>query len=190
VGESDDFTTPSLDRARWTVFNEDATRWDFGAGTLRITSQDGDLWEKRNDARNIFLQYAPEGDWSVATRVRFAPRADFEQASLVVWQDHSNYLRLSTLHDHGLKFETVREVKGKAESVQTSNTLGAAVWLRIEKRGARYDCAVSGDGEDWTKVATHTAALQEIKVGLTASAPVSKAARTAVFEGFELESGE
>jgi hypothetical protein len=64
VGKSDPLDE-TLDRSRWHTFGEQPEQWFMTSDTLRIATVDGDLFGNRTDASNIFLQYAPAGDFTV-----------------------------------------------------------------------------------------------------------------------------
>jgi beta-xylosidase len=192
---SDEFNATSLDRSRWMILGEDDQHWCLRNGALEIETQNGDLWTDRTDARNVFLQYAPEGDFAVECRLDFAPEANYEQAFLVIFQDQSNYLRLATVHADGPRLEVAREVNGRYESVTLENTVRKAVELRIVKTGTHYAFQVRDAAEkdgnrqeaSWIPAGDgFTADWPQLKIGLGAASPGSGAQRTARFQYFRL----
>lgn len=189
LGASDEFNGTTLDFSRWMSFGEDRERWRVEGGSLCVTTQDGDVYQERLDAKNLFLQYAPEGDFAIETRVDFTPEADFEQAFLMVWQDESNFLKIASVFSGERKFEAAREVNGKYTSGPMENRKGTPVRLRIEKTGTHYDFFVRGEADaSWEKVtAGFDADFRQIQVGLGAIAPVSNAPRLAKFDYFRIE---
>ena len=188
VGSSDDFSAGALDRTRWLVYNEDPAWWHLSSGQLVINTQDGDIWEGRGDAKNVFLQYAPAGDFDISTKLTFIPSANYEQVFLIVWKDQNNFLRFSSLYAGGQKFEVVRELNGaNAGVVQVDNTLGAQTYLKIEKRASTYRFHRSANGSDWSEVGSgYNADFSEIKAGVGAIAPISGKSRMARFDFFTL----
>ncbi len=189
TAQSDMFGAAQLQRDRWFVLNEDPENWRLEGGALVIRTQNGDLHRTRSDARNIFLQHAPPGDFQVTTRVRFAPGQNYEQAFLCVYQDHNNYLRLSHVHAGERVVEAACEVDG--EYMNSGNPVpaeGETLWLRVVKRGPRYTSAVSADGRQWTLAGrAWEATFAAPKVGLGAIAPGSGRALDAAFELFGFE---
>lgn len=188
VGCSDDFQGTDLDWNRWTVFGEDAEKWKLQDGALVIETQDGDVYRERLDAKNIFMQYAPAGDFSVRTKVEFEPEQNVEQAMLVVWQDQSHYLKLACVMVDEKRFEAAREIGGHFDSVLARNPLGRTFHLQIRKSGTHYTYSYSGDGIGWTEIGSgYDATLENIKVGIAAISPPQGAARIARFDSFEIE---
>ncbi len=192
---SDEFDTRSLDSSHWMILGEDDRHWRFRDGALEIDTQNGDLWTDRIDARNIFLQYAPEGDFALECRLDFAPEANYEQAFLVIFQDQSNFLRLGTVYADRPRLEAACEVNGRYESVTTANSLGTTLDLRIVRKGTRYQFYVRNAAEDaenlhescWVPVGEgYTVDWPQVKVGLGAASPASGANRVARFQYFRL----
>lgn len=191
MGRSDEFNAQDLDWSRWMSFGEHRDHWRIEGGRLCIDTQDGDLFQDRVDAKNIFLQYAPEGDFSVETQVDFAPQADFEQAFLLVWQDQGNYLKLATVHSGGGRLEAAWEVDGNYTSTLIDNDLGGILRFRIVKSGSHYDFFVAeADDGPWRQLGLGVdLELQMIRAGLGAVSPVSGAFLTARFDYLRLEPG-
>ncbi|MBT3377813.1 MAG: family 43 glycosylhydrolase [Lentisphaerae bacterium] len=190
MAQTDHFDGPTLDRQHWTVLNEVPETWSLGHGALTITTHNGDLHQERADARNVFLQHAPPGDFRVTTRVRFAPEKPFEQAFLCVYQDHNNYQRLSHVWAGTRQIETGCEIDGVYMNSGTPSPVEAdLVWLRITKRGYRYTSVMSLDGQKWRPVGRiWEATFCAPKVGIGAISPVSGRRISAAFELFEFES--
>ncbi|MEI7634366.1 MAG: family 43 glycosylhydrolase [bacterium] len=186
-GTSDNFNSTTLDRTRWIIFNEESGYWRLANGQLSITTQEGDIYSSRADASNIFLQYAPPGGFSATVKVSFVPQANYEQAFLILWQDHKNYARFSTLCADGLKFEIIRETNATPVTFQTPNSIGSPVYLRIDCGGSVMRFHASPDGSRWTQIGPdYPLTLLEVKIGLGAIAPDSGAAREALFDDFRI----
>lgn len=73
--------------------NDEFWSLEENPGFLTITTQDSDVHQERNEPKNFFLQDAPEGDYEIVTKLSFAPRENYEQAGLMIWQDADNYVR-------------------------------------------------------------------------------------------------
>jgi len=183
-GATDTFAG-SIDRQRWNVFEEDTSKWTVGGGKLSITAQDGDIRQKRNDARNIFLQYAPTGNFDVLTEVSFAPLIANEQAFLIMWSDQSNYVKLGAAYiGDGLKIELAVEKSGAYSSVLMENNFGSTLRLKLERR-ANEVTALAGSvaSAEWVPVGEAvTLASQQLQVGIGAISPGSAAGRVASFD--------
>jgi peroxiredoxin len=84
--------------------------------------------------------------------VCFAPFANVQQAGLVCFNDEDNYIKwVCEWHDvHGGRvFSLVRETAGRPAVNPCGYAMvqGERVWLRLTKRGNRYEYAASSDGE-------------------------------------------
>ncbi len=191
VGCSDDFEGLDLDWSRWTVFGEDSQKWRLENGCLCIETQNGDVYRERVDGRNIFLQYAPPGDFCVSTKVEFEPEKNVEQAILTIWQDQSNYLKLACVMVDSKCFEAAREIGGHFDSVLVPNPLGSTFHMQIRKKGTHYTYSYSADGVEWTEIGSgFDATLQNIKFGIGAMSPPEGATRLARFHQLEIESSK
>jgi beta-xylosidase len=85
----DDFA--QLAEPGWTWMNEDTFKWNMSEkpGFLRIYLSDkGEL----DQAENILLRHAPEGDFEVTTRVLFTPYSNFQFAGLLIYQDDEHVI--------------------------------------------------------------------------------------------------
>lgn len=184
---SDEFNGPRLDRSRWSIVNGDPANWSLKNGKLVITTQPGGFWGERFDVKNLFLQHAAQGDFEIVTKTDFVVRQNFEQVSLIAWQDHNNYVRLSNVYAGGRRWQIVRELGGRPWSQEIPNTIGDEVWMRITRRGRTYSCAVSVDGRQWWPVGPPLAAdFTEVQVGLSAASPGSERRAEAAFEFFRI----
>jgi beta-xylosidase len=188
AGGDDEFSRTSVDRSRWIIFNEVTGRYYEGNGALNITTVDGDTFETASaDQQNIFLQYPPWEDFEISTKVNFSPGQNFEQASLFVWQDHNNFLRLSDAWIAGRRLEAGVEIGAAFEADQVPTSIGANCWLRIRKLANKYTFWASGNGTDWDQVGgERTAGLIDIKVGIGAASPGSARNLQAAFDYFRI----
>ena len=168
-GQSDEFSETELDRARWTVFGENPRHWKLSGGKLTIETEDGDVFEDRTDLENLFLEYAPAGDFDVTTHVTIDPEQDYQQAFLALWQDHSHYAKIGFVHTHGgKKIEVGMQQDDKFTSHLHDTTLNKTVWLQIKRRGDNYEFLASPDGRTWTTIETNPLSLKELRVGIGA----------------------
>lgn len=177
AGTSDDFDIPTLDRERWYVFWEDRNNWMLQYGQLEIQTQRGDIHQSSLDAQNIFLQYAPDGDFDIETRVNFTPAANYEQAFLILWENQSNFIRFSSVHADGAKMEVGIESDGYYYGTLYPNSWGQYLRLKIQRRGDTYTLfAGSAVGQSWTQIGAPIAfPTVQPKVGLGAISPISGA---------------
>ncbi len=188
LAASDEFSAVQLDRSRWNVFGEEPTRWQLVSGQLEIETRPGDIHTDNRDAKNIFLQHMPAGDFDIETQVTFTPQQNFEQAFLVLWGDQSNYVRFSLVYADGAKLETSVEKAGSFSSLLTPYSMGSTVQLRIERRGTSCVCYAARPGfSGWTQIGQiMTLNPAEMQAGLGAISSISGATRTARFDYFRV----
>jgi regulation of enolase protein 1 (concanavalin A-like superfamily) len=171
---SDNFRGSTLG-SQWSWVREDSTRWNLGSapGSMRITGQAGDIYTTSTNAKNILLQNAPDGDFTITTHLAL-PAArlsdNFQQAGLIVYQDDDHYMKLVRIHSNGNSFEFGKEANGKAAILSVPDNISRqSVYLRITKIGDNYTAYYSINGIKYTRVAImQSASLSSIKVGLIA----------------------
>ncbi|MDT0344817.1 ThuA domain-containing protein [Streptomyces litchfieldiae] len=199
---SDEFDGSALDGCRWS----DVVRPDPGGllmadGALHIDTSDGDIYqETATDPTNLVLQPAPEGDWTIETKVdASALNERYQQAGLMVYADDTTYVKLDylTTNAPGEPVSRTIELRGEAGDTVLQPAPNAdpaptqGVWhLRLTKRGDTYTGAYSADGETWTSLAPVTnAALASgspPRVGVYAFGPGQTASETARFDYFRV----
>jgi regulation of enolase protein 1 (concanavalin A-like superfamily) len=138
-------------------------------GALTITTQRGSIHgEETKDefgagvkARNLYLidnPLAKGGDFVATTCVSgFTPETTYQQAGLIVYNDDDNYLKF------GYEFNWPNPGKGQAFCILTETDAKSdfkyldsdhaglnRYWVRLTKRGNRYEYAISTDGKAFT----------------------------------------
>lgn len=187
-GQDDQFDGPTFDRNRWFVLSEDPSHWAVKDGKLVILTQDGDVYQERYDINNVFLQYAPAGDFEAVTKVAIKPEKDYELAFLTLWQNHNQYVKLAVVHSHGgIKMEVGDESSGRYASRLHDAPKSDTYWLKIGKQKERYDFSVSTDGKAWTLLDRQHANLTNIKAGIGACSPESGRSIPAAFDFVKFE---
>ena len=186
-GRNDEFNTDSLNRRLWTVFSEGTPKkpnWQLKDGRLVIHTEDGDIYQDRSDLSNLFLQYAPQRDFEVTTKVAISPDKDFEQAFLILWQDHQNFAKIAYLHSKGgRKIEVGIEKASKYDSyLHEIPGLGDEVQFRIRKAGDKLDFQLSHDGRKWQTIESKSVPLIDLRVGLGACSPDGPRSIPAAFD--------
>lgn len=185
--QSDEFNAAELDRNRWVIINEEPSQWKLDRGRLVISTRNGDIRGTRFDLNNLFLQNAPTGDFDVVTWTDFKVQRAYDQAFLVVWQDHANFIRLANVFDDARRWHVTRELAGEATVEAVPNTIGDEVWMKISRRGRTYTCSVSLDGKDWFVVGTpQFADFTEVKIGIGAACPAGNRRADAAFDFFRV----
>jgi regulation of enolase protein 1 (concanavalin A-like superfamily) len=176
-------------------------------GALVITTQRGSIHGKQSEdqlsegtlAKNIHLVEIPLGkdaDWSATTCVSgLEPTTSYQQAGLIVYDDDDNYLKWDYEYDWqrrtGQRFMLVAETDGVPAHEQPTQTESGLkkFWLRLTKRGDRFEYAWSKDGKEWVAAGERAwGSGAPKKVGLIAKNGGNKEAAEidAAFEFFEL----
>lgn len=182
-GVSDEFSSDAIDRTVWTVFGEEVRNYALKSGRLTIQTADGDVAEKRDDQENLFLQYAPRGDFDVTTHVTMNPTVNYQNAFLCVWQDHDNFIKLATVYSDRPRIEVAIETKAKYDSHLFDNMLGTDLYLRVTRRGEAYGFSVSKDNAHWTTLMSDVKpGLTDLRVGVGAASPGTRASTAASFD--------
>jgi beta-xylosidase len=171
-------------------------------GFLRIYLSDkGEL----DQAENILLRNAPEGDFEVTTRVLFTPYSNFQFAGLLIYQDDGHFLKFGramcylpalppgTCVGNGLYFDNLDVDEGVGDegysildSFPTSTLKKSEAYLRIVREGRTYTAFYSDDGINWQTIGRHESDLFPFYVGLIASQAYEQPAK-ADFDYFTLE---
>ena len=193
----------------WKPVRPDATHVSLtrNPGKLTITTQRGSIHgDEAKDqfgaglqAKNIYLidsPLAPGGDFVVTTSVSgFKPETTFQQAGLIVYDGDDDYLKFgyeySWQGNGGQAFTLVKEVAAVPEHDSAAAEKGLTrVWLRLTKRGDRYEYAVSPDGTAWAARGETLWRGKAARVGVLAKNGGNKDAPEidAAFDFFELRS--
>jgi regulation of enolase protein 1 (concanavalin A-like superfamily) len=138
-------------------------------GKLTIITQRGSIHgdEKHDDygggiqAKNLFLidnPFCNGEDFAMTTCVEnFTPQTPYQQAGLICYDDDDNYLKFGYefcwQKGAGHAFTCVREIDQKPDhDLADAKSEIAKYWLRIVKRGNKYQYAYSYDGEHYVTV--------------------------------------
>lgn len=167
---TDDFNSRTLDTLKWSWKREDNTKWNLTAnpGSLQIVAQPGELYQTTNTAKNVLLRSAPDGDWTVKTKLSFTPSAGNQQAGIIVYQNDDNYLKLVRAYTSSNRIAFQKETGGVFSSISELDGISATtLYLMIVKSGTTYTAYYNTDGgESWTKIGQSTISLNSIKIGL------------------------
>ena len=169
VGVSDEFNSDEL-HSQWNWIRENEEKWSLTdrPGHMRIVSEPGDIVNGQATARNILLTGAPEGDWTIETRMDGKPSSQWSQGGLIVYESDQTYFRLTRLYGSGNQLQFTRQINGVRQHVEVPDTIASTVvYLRIVKEGNTYSAFYSADGDTYTQLwTTQTADLVQPKIGL------------------------
>ena len=111
---------------------------------------------------NFVLQDAPEGDWTVETKVNTAALVQqYQQGGLIAWVDDDNYVKFDHLVTSALGAATVAcsiELRSEIAAVIQNPQPSSAqvprgdVWLRLTKTGSTFTGEYSLNGTTWVAV--------------------------------------
>jgi beta-xylosidase len=121
----------------WFWVREQGAYWNLNErpGWLRLYTNYGSL--DGGVADNILLRAAPTAPYVLTSHFEFSPTLDFQEASLLLYQDDDNYVKMSRLQHSelgGSRYLLTREVNGVKEqgsyifTEQTDITLRLAVY--------------------------------------------------------------
>lgn len=169
IGSDDEFNAGTLDD-QWRWIRENPAKWSLGAqpGYLRIVAENGDIAGGTADAKNILLTGAPDGDWTLDTKLDGKPTSTWSQGGLIVYVIDDTYIRMTRLYGAGNQFQLDVKQGGSRVHEETADTIASPVaYLRIQKVGDTYTGYYSADGVAYTQVGTaRTVALDDPKIGL------------------------
>ncbi len=196
---SDGFDGLSLSSG-WMWMRRDAANWSLSArpGWLRIRTQAQRLlFDAPNDMHNILLRPAPPGDWTITTRVAFAPTHDFHQAALWVYRNDDNFLTVDRgfcagCASQGSGVFLDAELDGEPTFPAARPFAATTTYLRVQRAGARYTASYSANGTSWTVLGeAERPDLAHALVGVSASnssAEPSIPSIAADFDYFQVDS--
>lgn len=182
---SDEFNSTAPGK-QWSWIRENSADWSLSkkAGSLVITSREGDLQAENNNAENILLQSA-NNDWTIESKLVFSRRpSGFSQnGGLLAYQDDDNYIKLVYSAGGGRRgfggfggqspgsMLLVTEENGyqknaatlsMADIITDSNTL----FLKLEKQGSLYTASCSSDGRNYRTIGSAEILLKDIRAGV------------------------
>lgn len=141
----------------WEILNADPTHYSLKKrpGCLTITTQEGGLSQDATNYKNIFLVGCPRppagSGVQLTTRLlSFKPAVSWNQAGLIFYSDDDNYFKwVYECADGRIVFTAVGETAGEfRQHCHFAAPPGLeTVWLRLTRRGPRYSCSVSLDGD-------------------------------------------
>ncbi len=149
---TEDFSGGNLN-SRWHWKRENRSRWSLQErpGFLLIKTENGDIWERTNNNRNLLYTEAEQPDLMVETRLEFSPVKNWQQAGLIIYRNDDNYVRMTFGYIDGRKIEFSYENSGKFKFIQ-KNYRAVVVYLRLLKKGNTCSGYFSEDGQNFTLI--------------------------------------
>ncbi|MET8867410.1 ThuA domain-containing protein [Nonomuraea sp. NPDC004580] len=197
----DEFDGTALDACRWSeIVRPDPAALRVRDGKLELDTTTGDIYGTTNsDPKNLILQPAPDGDWTLETKLdASALNEQYQQGGLMVYAGDDDYVKLDFLTTNAPGATVARaielrsEVGGTVQSPQPqANNLTSGEWhLRLVKEGSTFTGSYSADGETWTAlsapVENSAVASGDVKVGVFTIGTNQTASKTVTFDHFRL----
>ncbi len=189
----DDFDGSALDPA-WTVVRQDQSLLVNG-GTLQIQAAPGDIYQTRNDAKNLVTRTAPDGPWVATAKLNFEGTAQYHQAGIMVYGDDANFTKFGRIAHTAAgdeKFEFINELSSVARNEPADSTGNIPAdfpddfWVRLTSDGTSVVGHYSTDGTTWTAVGRAATLPADAKLGLFAFSNDGTGNPVAAFDSFTL----
>jgi regulation of enolase protein 1 (concanavalin A-like superfamily) len=141
-------------------------------GVLRIPADTGDLWKAANNTRNSLFRDLPANWTSIRLMLAFAPTQNYQQASLVAYQDDDNYVVLTREFSTGNLVAFAQEKAGAAALLQSAGVAATNLCLRLDRSSTTETLSAyySLDGTTWTALGNVTQTLNNPRLGIVAGA--------------------
>lgn len=194
----DEFAGTTLDACRWSaIVRPDPAAYRVTGGAVEIDTSNGDIYQgTATNPKNLLLQPAPDGDWTIETKVDgSAFNEAYQQGGLMVYGDDANYVKLDYLTSNASGSAVTRgiELRSEVNDVLVSPQPNApaptqGVWyLRLAKSGTTFTGSYSADGLAWTALpAVTNPALASASFGIYAFGVDQVASKTAKFDYFKI----
>ncbi|MDA0638777.1 ThuA domain-containing protein, partial [Nonomuraea sp. MCN248] len=196
----DEFDGTALDACRWTaIVRPDATAVRVSDGKLELDTTTGDIYGTDNTGpKNLILQPAPSGDWTLETKVdASALNERYQQGGLMVYTGDDDYVKLDFLTTNAAGSAAARSIELRSEvggtvqspQPQVNNLTTGIWWLRLKKEGDTYSGSYSADGQTWTELSApvlNSAVATGAKVGVYTIGTDQSASKKVTFDYFRL----
>jgi len=189
---ADTFSSTTLD-SRWTWMNENPNTWSLtdNPGFMRLLSQNGGV-----GSENFLYQDIPFGDFSIGTHEIFAPTANYQIASMLIYQAQDNFIQLGRAfcshpppdctNGSGIYFDFINGGTYLGNYATSVPEVGEA-YLKIERLGNVYSAYYSGNSATWQLIGRHkpSTPFTPTFFGLTTAQDFSNLQTPADFDYFE-----
>jgi len=196
TGFVDNFDGSALG-AGWNVVRQDQNL-TVGGGTLNIPAQPGDLYGGRNDAKNLVLRDAPDGEWVATAKLNFEGTAQYHQAGIIAYGDDGNFTKFGRIAHTAAgdeKFEFIYENAGTPRNEAADSTANIPAdfpddfWVRMTSDGTNVTGEYSTNGTSWTPVGRPAPLPANAQIGMFAFSNDATGNPVAAFDSFTLSGG-
>jgi len=181
----------------WQWLGEDPAKWSLtqAPGSVRIILQPGAIGER--EPMNFLVREAPNGDFELATFLRYTPSSKFQFAGHLIYQSQGNAIQFgrafakcgnpSNCIGNAIYFDIVEDGVGGKSNFATSVVSPSQAFLRLRREGTQYTGYYSEDGITWIEIGKHESdIISPLYVGLIGSQAL-QAETTADFDYFTVE---
>ena len=181
----------------WNVLRSDPFNWKINSkNSLTVISQDGEYYPGKATAKNVFLTDVGTEDFTVTTKLDFAPTGIYQTAGIMIHADEDTVFGVYRRYHTGFGgniLATVGIENGKlTEQSVADPDKDSAVYLKVVKEGSTFTAFYSFDNDSWTQIGeaeTHAAiaASDSVQVGTyTANGSGRVGAIPATYEDFTI----
>jgi hypothetical protein len=164
----DDFTEGL--QAGWEWQNEDPSRWKITSeGWLQIVGEDDSVLAAGTQS-NLLCRDAPSGDIQISVHVYADPNADFQQATLYLYQDGDNFVAINRGYcspcdtgGNGIYMEN--KVAGNWTAYNLKNQ-DPDVFLRLIRRANAITGYYANEADEWNVLGEFDNPLEDPKICL------------------------
>ncbi len=202
---TEDFNGSTLSQD-WTWVRENAANWTLDGNAMVLTTASGDLSGSGNNASNVLLHSAGNGDWEAVAKLNFSeiPSRNNQQGGIVVYQDDDNYVKVALQYQTGSGWwgQSYLRVVGGVEkngsfsemfydALETEENLavsGNNIWLKLTKQGDTYTASfATAENVPFRNLGSTTASFSDPKVGLLAVHSSNGPSLKVAYDSFTLQ---
>jgi beta-xylosidase len=154
----------------WQWENENSNKWAItDDGWLQIIGEHDDLL-MTNNQNNLLWYELPEGDFVITVHLKTKPFANFQQATIYIYEDADNFIAINRGYcdlcpTGGGGFYMEYKISGDANAYQKA-TDAEDVYLRLESNDNILSGYYATEAEQWERLGRFGNYFQFTKVGI------------------------
>ncbi|WP_397356931.1 DUF1349 domain-containing protein [Paenibacillus sp. N3.4] len=174
----------------WSWVREEGSAWSVEGNpkAMKITTQEGGFTRPTKPNNILLRNPAPSetGDFTVSTKIKFNATVNFEYAGLIMYQDDNNYVSLGRCFSANNQIRFTEGRNGGATDKNYADPITPQdIYLKIEKKGSKYNGYYSIDGKTWILLTdSFNISLNNPKIGIF-TRKLGPASKTAEFTEFK-----
>ncbi|NQX67295.1 Ig-like domain-containing protein [Paenibacillus alba] len=184
----------------WSWVRETPSNWavDRSNGNIMKLKTLNGSWTQTGKPSNILVRDPGTTEFTISTKLKFAPDANYEWAGLIIYQDDGKFITLGRQTTGNTTTQKIRFSKGESnptlaqldkDYADSSLTPTPDVYLKIVKTGNSYTGYYGYDGMSWTTTAdtfSFATPMSSPKVGIFVRKLTTSSVKTAEFSDFKL----